>query len=81
MECQRWQVWFLDAWEGFLRKALEEARKRNRIPEDKLLYGLPHEAKDPCRKCPARRWCDQPCQMRLWWWDRQMERIRRRFSE
>ena len=80
-DCQRWQVWFLEAWEQVNRKAAEEIRRQNRLPEGKLLYGLPHEAVDPCRLCPAKRWCDTPCQRRLWWWDNRMEKIRRRIAQ
>ena len=71
----------MGAWDGFNRKAALEAEKRNRLPEGKFLYGLPHEAQDPCMDCPVKRWCHVPCQMRLWWWDHGMERIRRRILE
>ena len=79
--CQRWQVWFLEAWDGFNRKAEAEMQIRNRVPGDRLSYGLPHEDVDPCEKCPIRDWCEVPCQRRLWWWDRCMGKIRRRISE
>ena len=78
MECARWREWFLDAWEGISRKAVSEARLRNRLSGDRLFYGMPHEAVDPCEKCAVRRICDVPCQRRLWWWDHQMAIIRRR---
>lgn len=81
VDCLRWQVWFLEAWEGFNQKAALEVRKKNRVSGDKLCYGLPHEAVDPCRRCPIGKWCDVPCGLRLWWWDYCMEKIRRRTGQ
>ena len=81
VDCRRWQVWFLEAWEGFNQKALAERHKQNHIPGDKLLYGLPHEGVDPCKNCPIGDWCHSPCGLRLWWWDRTMEKIGRRMQD
>lgn len=35
---------------------------------------------DPCKKCPKSNVCDSVCIARARWWDRAMEKIRRKLN-
>ena len=76
--CWQWQEWFCRRWEDVNRYAWDQMDRLGRREPRGFLYGLPHEYRDPCEKCPCAAWCDTPCARRLKWWDFRMAQLRRR---
>ena len=76
--CPRWQVWFLEAWEAVNRYGWQAVDQQGRQEPEKFQYELPHMIRSPCMDCPLEAWCDRPCSKRLKWWDKQVERIRKK---
>ena len=80
MECQRWQLWFLDAWDGVNQWGAQQIRRQNTLPQDRICLDLASRIPDPCKDCPIQNWCRVPCQQRLLYWDAAMARLRRRIA-
>ena len=78
MNCERWQVWFLESWAAVNRYAWARVDEAGRQEPAHFLYELPHRIQSPCRGCPCRSWCDTPCSLRLKWWDCRMDVLRRK---
>ena len=69
MECERWQLWFFESWNGLQKYAWEGVDRQGRREAECFRYELPHIHTSPCHGCVCESWCDIPCARRLNWWN------------
>ena len=75
--CQLWQKWFLNRWEGmrkaFLVQMHTTPREKAGVGIGGIRYAMPHEVRayyrqDPCTGCVCNKdLCDNPCPSRRSW--------------